>query len=124
MKEIINKYNTQRSNVHCAMIDLSKAFDKVNHTLVIKLLRASSLPEQIVDTLEVTFENTSTNTYVNNIGTKDWKIGNGTRQGGIISPVLFAFFINHIIERVSGMSVGCTLAGERNPMQRSEGLQV
>ena len=114
LKEIINKYTSQRSNVHCAMIDLSKAFDKVNHSLLIKLMAETSLPIQIVNTIRFMLMNTSTNVFVNNVATIDWQVTNGTRQGGIISPIKFSYFLNHIIDKVSDMDVGCTLAGERN----------
>ena len=35
MEEIIIQYNKQNSNIHCAMIDLSKAFDEINHEVMI-----------------------------------------------------------------------------------------
>ena len=31
LKETINFYTKENTNVHCAMIDISKAFDKINH---------------------------------------------------------------------------------------------
>ena len=114
LKEVIKKYTTQGSNVHCVMIDLSKAFDKVNHKLLIQILRSSSLPCSLVNTLKFMFENTYANVSVNNITTKNWKIENGTRQGGILSPLFFAYYINHIIDKISGMEDGCSLAGVRN----------
>ena len=44
MKEIIMQYNKKNSNVHCAMIDLSKAYEEKNHDLLIDKLLKTSLP--------------------------------------------------------------------------------
>ena len=48
MRKVIGKYNEKSSPVHCAMVDLTKDFDKVNYENVIRKLRESTLPNQIV----------------------------------------------------------------------------
>ena len=50
MKKIIMQYNKENSDIHCAMIDLSKAFDEINHDVIIDKLLKSSLPNIIVIT--------------------------------------------------------------------------
>ena len=55
------------------------------------------------------------NTYVNVLfnGTRgdDWDIGNGVRQGGILSPLLYGFYTNEILESILDLNVGCSLNG-------------
>ena len=36
LKETIHNYNNSNSNVHCTFLDLTKAFDKINHKTLIK----------------------------------------------------------------------------------------
>ena len=38
-------------------------------------------------------------------------IGNGTRQGGVLSPYLFTRYIKELISEVSHCGVGCNIGG-------------
>ena len=49
LKETVLKYTRENSIVLCAMINLSKAFDKINYYILITKLRGTSLPLQIID---------------------------------------------------------------------------
>ena len=59
------------------------------------------------------FGNTYVNISCNNIKTNPWKTENGARQGGCLSPLLFSYYINDIINEVSDMAVGCSIGGIR-----------
>ena len=39
----------------------------------------------------------------------EWKVGNGVRQGGVLSSLLFNFYIDEAINSVHDMSTGCSL---------------
>ena len=51
LKETLLRYTSEGSNVHCAMIDLSKAFDKVNHYVLLCKLVKTKLPAPIIKIL-------------------------------------------------------------------------
>ena len=48
IKETILRYKTASANVHCAAIDLLKAYDKINYKIMINKLRKANVPEQVV----------------------------------------------------------------------------
>ena len=48
LKESILSYKKNKSIVHCASIDLSKAFDKINIKILIDKLSHTKLPTAIV----------------------------------------------------------------------------
>ena len=41
-----------------------------------------------------------------------FSIGNGTRQGGVLSPYLFTRYIRELINTVAKMNIGCKIAGQ------------
>ena len=114
LKETIFSYINDRSNVHCAMVDLSKAFDKINHDTLINKMRCTNLPNKILNIISFMLRNTFVNISCNSVLTDQWKVGNGTRQGGILSPLLFCFYINDALDETSKMSIGCSVGGVRS----------
>ena len=61
LKETVTSYKEDNSNVHCVMVDLSKAFDKINNDTLMLKSRKTNLPKQIVNILYYMGDNT----YVN-----------------------------------------------------------
>ena len=51
------QYNKGNSNIHCGMIDLSKAFDEINHDVMTDKLLKSSLRKIIVKTIGYSLKN-------------------------------------------------------------------
>jgi hypothetical protein len=107
IKEIVNEYNLKGSKVYTAFLDLSKAFDKVNHSILLPELADSNVSPNIINILKHMYDNQFINVSFNGITGEEWKLGNGTRQGGITSPLLFNFYINCVLEDISKMNVGC-----------------
>ena len=113
LKEVIGKYNARKSPVHSAVIDLTKAFDKMNYATLLNKLRNTSLPKQLLDIFEYMYSNTYVSVSFNKVTGDSWKVGNGTRQGSAISPFIFNYYINDMIREIGEMDVGCCLSGIR-----------
>jgi len=79
-------------------LDLTSAFDVVNHGLLFLRLESSGLPNTVVNILKEWL--TGRSGYIEsgeNVSTF-FKIENGTVQGSVLGPVLFSIFINPILE--------------------------
>jgi len=108
-KEVISYYTRGQSNVHCAALDLSKAFDMVDVEILVNKLCNTGLPSSVVKIIQYMLKNSFVNVcFVDQIG-EEWNVRRGVRQGGILSPILFNFYINECLVRVSEMSEGCKL---------------
>ena len=111
VKETIFRYNDENTNVHCVMIDLSKAFDRINHAILFQKLMATGLDPRVIEILRGMYDNTYVSTSFNMVKSQSWRVNNGARQGGVLSPLIFAFYINHILETILDLPVGCSLNG-------------
>ena len=45
-----------------------------------------------------------------NVSSQSFNIANGVRQGGILSPFLFRFYVRDLISKITSMNIGCRYA--------------
>ena len=113
VKETILNYNKGNTNVHAAAIDLTKAYDRVNHDLLIEKLLAVDTPILIVKILQYMLENTYVNVSINGYSGEIFRVKNGVRQGGCISSLLYSFYLNQVLLDVKNTGIGCKLLNEK-----------
>ena len=88
------------NNEYVAMVslDLSAAFDVVNHNLLIKRLRIKGLPNHLINIVQNWLSRRMMYVDVNGKCSAFKDIDEGTLQGSVLGPVLFAMFISPIYE--------------------------
>ena len=114
LNETVKCYNAKNSNVHCLLIDYSKAYDRVNYKILLCKLIDSNLPRDIIRILKCIFENSYIGIRFQGVCSEsDFKSGNGVRQGGVSSGLLFTFYINEILRVICEMNIGCSIVNYR-----------
>jgi exonuclease III len=104
---VIDRYINSGSTVNLCAIDISKAFDRMNHHgLFIKLMQRS-LPMQLLSLFENWFEKCFTCVKWGSIYSNLFKLNCGIRQGGVLSPHFFAIYIDSIVAKVNSLGIGC-----------------
>ena len=113
LKETVNMYISDKYPIYANFIDLSKAFDLVDHSLLLKELVIRKIPADIINILFFYFRHQKARLKVNANYGEYKKINQGLRQGGIISPFLFKLYIDSAIRHLSSLDIGCRFSMSR-----------
>ena len=111
LKKTVDYYTSRGSHVFATFIDFSKAFDHVNYWKLFNMLLDDHVVTSIVRLLAFWYSNQWACVRWHNCRSESFKLGNGTRQGGVLSPWLFARYIRGLISEVVMSKVGCNIGG-------------
>ncbi len=99
-----------QGNTGC-FLDASKAFDRVNHTTLFKMLIDRNLPPTVLRFLFSWYRDQELVVRWNADISASFNVSNGVRQGGVLSPILFTVYIDELLQRLSRLGTGCQLGG-------------
>ena len=109
LKETTLFYTQANTNVCACFVDISKAFDSVNHDILFSKLRDLGIPTSIINMINFWYDNQFASVKYHNSVSHEFQISNGVRQGGVLSGLLFNVYIDSLISNISKMKVGCRL---------------
>ncbi len=107
LKEIMFNNSHTRDKALITFVDLSKAFDRVNHYILGNKLLDENVPVDIILFLMHYLRNQAASVVWGEHHGHLHPVEKGVRQGGILSPLLFKIYINSILQTVSCMDEGC-----------------
>jgi len=114
LKETVNYYNYKKKNVYACAIDASKAFDKVNRIIMAFKLIGKVHP-LVWRALVHYYAVSVAYLYNKNEASSIFKTTVGVKQGGPLSPRLFAIYVEDLIVEletsVFGAMIGNTKTG-------------
>ena len=114
LKETIDLYKRKGSSVIVGFIDASKAFDRVNHHKLFLKLRERGVPDTIIRILAYWYANQSMHVKWASKVSAPFGVGNGVRQGGLLSPALFNVYMNDLSVLLNGCHTGCMVGNTQS----------
>ena len=87
-----------QKNIYFCFIDYTKAFDCVDHNKLWKILKETGIPDHLICLLSNLYAGQEATVRTGH-GTTDWfQIGKGVCQGCLLSPCLFNFYAEYIMQ--------------------------
>ena len=109
VRSVINHFVKNNSTINMCCLDISKAFDRVNHSgLLLKLIERGA-PLNFILVLQNWYNKTFCCVKWGNIISDSFRLHAGVRQGGVLSPILFSVFVDNILKKLD--HCGCRLFG-------------
>jgi len=93
--------------VFAASLDISKAFDCVNHFKLFSVFCTAGIPIDVINLLCNWYSKLFAMVRWNGAYSNAFAIRSGVRQGSTLSPALFNIFINVFITNLKEAGLGC-----------------
>ena len=107
VKNISAHYMLHGSSVFACLLDASKAFDLVDHSLLFQQLLQRRTPVFLVRFLLTWYSSQSCSVSWDGASSDSINVSNGVRQGGVLSPVLFTIYMDILLNKLKECGVGC-----------------
>jgi len=111
VRKTVDYFVSNDSTVNVCTLDISKAFDRINRYCLLTKLLDRNMPKNYILLLHDWFCNVFIRVRWESVFSFCVKLESGVRQGGILSPVFFAIYINDVIVELTKSKLGCHVKG-------------
>ena len=109
--EVASHYIRSGSPVIATLLDCSKAFDKCEFVALFEKLLKRKLPPIVVRMMIFIYTEQEAWVKWGSVKSEKFRISNGTRQGSVLSPTLFAVYLDDLLVELRNHGLGCHMAG-------------
>ena len=109
---IEHTFEVKKGPLYLCFIDFSKAFDSINHAHLIKKLCMYGIQGNLLNIISSLYSKVKSCVKGSNELTDLFSCSRGVRQGCLLSPLLFALFLNDLDNKISDSSAGVNI-GEK-----------
>ena len=96
--ELFNDANRRHKNLYALAIDLRDAFGSVPHGYIKEILREMDFPSEVLNVISRAYDDGYTKVRIGNQEGQRIHIGQGVKQGCPLSPLIFNFCLNPLLE--------------------------
>ena len=111
VNEVTNYFMRRGTAVTACLLDCSKAFDKCRFDKLFSKLISKGLPAIVVRVLIYIYEEQTGWVKLGGKLSSPFRLTNGTRQGSVLSPVLFSVYLDDLLKQLRGLQLGCHIGG-------------
>ena len=105
--ETIDSYLRKGSIVYGCLLDCTKAFDTVEHSQLFEKLLKAKIPPIVIRLLICIYRKQTAKVEWRGMYSKEFSIRNGVRQGAVISPLFFSYYMDSLFDILVKSGSGC-----------------
>ena len=98
------------SSIYLASLDISKAYDSINHYSLFVNLMKIKFPRSVIELLIYCYSNLKSVVKWEAVLSSNFCIKSGVRQGGLWSPWFFNLVVNDLICKFEKSNLGCWIS--------------
>ncbi len=107
LNETVSYYNFNHTNMYAEFLDARKAFDHVQYCKLFNELVNHNISPLALRLLLNMYTKQTLQVRWRNAMSQQFTLCNGVKQGGILSPILFAVYIDGLLGRLNESGIGC-----------------
>lgn len=111
VKSVAKHYLQAQGKVYSVLLDASKAFDYSNFFKIFQILLGKGIPSSVVNLLKIWYTNSQTRVSFAGSRSRAFGAKHGVRQGGHLSPTLFAILYDTLLQELKRSNLGCQING-------------
>ncbi len=110
LTSIIETRKLQKKDTFTAFVDFSKAYDRIDKSLLWEKLSGMGLSSKMLSAIKVLYRDVECCVHINGFKSPWFNVNTGLKQGCLLSLVLFNLFINDLVDEikqsVKGVNIG------------------
>ena len=111
VNEVTNYFMKRGTAVTACLLDCSKAFDKCRFDKLFNKLISKGFPAIVVRVLVYIYEEQAGWVKLGGGRSSIFLLSNGTRQGSVLSPILFSVYLDDLLKELRRLQLGCHIGG-------------
>ena len=111
MLEAVNYYNLNKSNIFVLILDVRKAFDRGHYCKLFNELLKHDISPIVLRLLLYMYTSQTLRVKWGYAVSNCFTVRNGVKQGGVLSPFLFAIYTDSLLKRLEESGLGCHMGG-------------
>jgi hypothetical protein len=109
LHSIVNNRKVKRQSTFACFVDMKKAFDNVNRDCLWYKVKKIGVHGNMLNAIQSLYEGVHCAVRVNGLLTPWFKVPNGVKQGCMMSPTLFALYIDDLARDIKSLNCGINI---------------